>query len=45
MLIGLKVSFLTCKCVFYRPEHYTKMGAYKIEFLTYGNAKMKRFTG
>ena len=22
MLTGLKVSFLACKCVFYRPEHY-----------------------
>ena len=24
MLTGLKVSFLACKCVFYRPEHNTK---------------------
>ena len=21
MIAGIKVSFLTCKCVFYRPEH------------------------
>ena len=26
MLTGLKVSSLTCKCVFYRPEHNAKGG-------------------
>ena len=24
MLTGLEVSSLTCKCVFYRPEHNAK---------------------
>ena len=30
MLTGLKVSFLACKCVFYRPEHNAK----RMNFLT-----------
>ena len=32
MLTGLKVSSMTCKCVFYRPEFNAKAGAYGIEF-------------
>ena len=28
MLTGLKVSFLACKCVFYRPEHNAKGGSH-----------------
>ena len=27
MLTGLKVLSLTCKCVFYRPEHDAKKGS------------------
>ena len=40
MLTGLKVSSLTCKCVFYRPEHNTKEGPHEIEFSSHYNAKM-----
>ena len=32
MLTGLKVSSLTCRCVFYRPELNAKAGAHAIEF-------------
>ena len=32
MLAGLKVPFLTCKCVFFRPEHKAKGVAHGIEF-------------
>ena len=32
MLAGLKVSSLTCKYVFYRPELKAKAGAHGIEF-------------
>ena len=32
MLAGLKVSSLTCKCVFYRPELNAKAGPHGIEF-------------
>ena len=32
MLAGLKVSFSTCKCVFYRPEPNAKEEPYGIEF-------------
>ena len=32
MLTGLKVSSLTCECVFYRPELNVKAGAHGIEF-------------
>ena len=32
MLTGLKVSSLTCKCVFYRPELNAKVGAHATEF-------------
>ena len=32
MLTGLKVSYLTFKCVFYRPELNAKAGAHGIEF-------------
>ena len=32
MLTGLKVSSLTCKYVFYRPELKAKAGAHGIEF-------------
>ena len=32
MLTGLKVSSLTRKCVFYRPELNVKVGAHGIEF-------------
>ena len=35
MLTDLRVSFLACKCVFYRPEHYAKGGPmeWKFEFV------------
>ena len=32
MLTGLKVLSLTCKCVFYRPEHNAKGRPQGIEF-------------
>ena len=32
MLTALKVSSLTCKCVFYRPELNAKAGPHVIEF-------------
>ena len=32
VLTGLKVSSLTCKCVFYRPELNAKAGLHGIEF-------------
>ena len=32
MLTGLKVSSLTCKCVFYRTEHNAKWGSHGTEF-------------
>ena len=32
MLKGLKVSFLTCKCVFYRPKHNAKEEPQRNEF-------------
>ena len=32
MLTDLKVSSMTCKCVFYRPELNAKGGAHGIEF-------------
>ena len=32
MLTGLKVSSMTCKCVFYRPELNANVGAHGIEF-------------
>ena len=32
MVTGLKVSSLTCKCVFYRPELNAKAGPHGIEF-------------
>ena len=32
MLTGLKVSSLTCKCVFYRPELNAKTESHGIEF-------------
>ena len=32
MLKDLKVSALTCKCVFYRPELNAKAGPHRIEF-------------
>ena len=33
MLTGLKVSSLTCKCVFYRPEINAKGGPHGLEGL------------
>ena len=35
MLTGLKVSSLTCKFVFYRPELNAKAGAHRIEFASF----------
>ena len=32
MLTGLNVSSLTCKCVFYGPEHNTKGDPLKLNF-------------
>ena len=32
MFKGLKVSYLVCKCVFYRPEHNAKGGPHGTEF-------------
>ena len=32
MLTGSKMSFLTCECVFYRPELNARAGAHGIEF-------------
>ena len=32
MLVGLKVSFLVFKCVFYLPEHNAKGGPMKLNF-------------
>ena len=43
MLIGLKVSSLACKCVFYRPEHNANGKPHTIEFCSSRNVKM-RFT-
>ena len=41
MLTGLKMLSLTCKCVFYRPEHNAKGRAGGIEFTRSSNAKKK----
>ena len=32
MFMGLKVSSLVCKCIFYRPEHNGKEGPQETEF-------------
>ena len=32
MLTGLKAPSLTCKCVFYRPEHNAKGEPHEAEF-------------
>ena len=40
MLTGLKVSYLTFKCVFYRPELNAKAGAHGIEFCKPWNIPM-----
>ena len=32
MLTGLKVVFLTCKCVIYRPEHNAKGDPQELNF-------------
>ena len=32
MLTSLKVSSMTCKCIFYRPELNAKGGLHGIEF-------------
>ena len=42
MLTDLKVSFLTSKCVFYRPELNVKVGAHGIEFCKPLNTLMDR---
>ena len=49
MLIGLKVSSLTCKCVFYRPEVNAKVRPHGIEFCkpwnkTYQWIELKEYT-
>ena len=41
MITGLKVSSLTCKCVFYRPGHNAKERPQLIEFCRSQNAEMK----
>ena len=41
MTTGLKVSSLTCKCVFYRPGHNAKERPQLIEFCRSQNAEMK----
>ena len=43
MLTGLKVSSLTCKCVFYRPELNAKAGPHVIEF--FSGLEMKHTNG
>ena len=45
MLIGLKMSSLACKCVFYRLERIVKGRPYGIEFWVFWNAKMKYTNG
>ena len=45
MLTGLKVSTLSCKCVFYRPEHNAKGERNEIEFSRFSKAKMKYANG
>ena len=42
MLPGFKVSSLTCKCVFYRPEVNAKIGAHGIEFCKLWNIRMDK---
>ena len=42
MLTGLKVSSLTCKCVFYRPKLNAKPEAHGIEFCKPWNMQMDR---
>ena len=42
ILTSLKVSSLTCKCVFYRPELNAKAGAHGIEFCKPWNIPMDR---
>ena len=32
MLSGLKVSFLACKCAFYRPEHNVRWDPIELNF-------------
>ena len=49
MLTGLKVSFLTCKWVFYRSELNAKAGPHGIEFCkpcneTYQLIELKEYT-
>ena len=45
MLTGLKVSSLTCKCVFYRPELNAKAGTHRIEFFKPWNIPMDTTLG
>ena len=42
MLTGSKMSFLTCECVFYRPELNARAGAHGIEFCKPWNLPMDR---
>ena len=49
MLTALKMSSLTCKCVFYRPELNAKAGPHRIEFSkpwneTYQWIELKEYT-
>ena len=41
MLSDLKVSSLTCKCVFDRPEHYTKEGPHGIKYTNKPSSKSR----
>ena len=43
MLTDLRVSFLTSKCVFYRPELNVKVGAHGTEFSSDIASKQKKF--
>ena len=45
MLTGLQVSSLSYKYVFYKPEHNTKEGPQRMEFLGSWNADMKYTNG
>ena len=41
MWTGLQVLFLSCKSVFYRPEHNAKGGPHETDFWVPWNVEMK----
>ena len=45
IITGLKVSSVTCKCAFYRPELNAKVGAHEIEFWKLWNIPLERAQG